>query len=53
MENELQSSVANIKVVGVGGGGNSVVNRMVEANLRGIEFIAINTDKQALAVYQY
>ncbi len=50
MENELQSSVANIKVVGVGGGGNSVVNRMVEANLRGIEFIAINTDKQALAV---
>ena len=50
MENELQTGVANIKVVGVGGGGNSVVNRMVDANIRGIEFIAINTDKQALSL---
>ncbi len=50
MENELQSGTANIKVVGVGGGGNSVVNRMVDANLKGIEFIAINTDKQALSL---
>ncbi len=50
MENELQSGVANIKVVGVGGGGNSVVNRMVDANLKGVEFIAINTDKQALGL---
>lgn len=50
MDNELQSGLANIKVVGVGGGGNSVVNRMVDANIRGIEFIAINTDKQALTL---
>jgi cell division protein FtsZ len=39
---------AQIKVVGVGGGGNNAVNRMIEANLKGIQFIAINTDKQAL-----
>ena len=37
-----------IKVVGVGGGGNNAVNRMVEAGIKGVEFIAINTDKQAL-----
>lgn len=39
---------AKIKVVGVGGGGNNAVNRMIDAGLRGIEFIALNTDKQAL-----
>lgn len=39
---------AQIKVVGVGGGGNNAVNRMIAAGLRGVEFIAINTDKQAL-----
>lgn len=39
---------AQIKVIGVGGGGNSAVNRMISAGLRGIEFIAVNTDKQAL-----
>lgn len=39
---------AHIKVVGVGGGGNNAVNRMIEANLQGVQFIAINTDKQAL-----
>jgi len=39
---------AQIKVVGVGGGGNNAVNRMISAGLRGVEFIAINTDKQAL-----
>ncbi len=39
-----------IKVVGVGGAGNNVVNRMVKAGTQGVEFIAINTDKQALAV---
>lgn len=39
---------AQIKVVGVGGGGNNAVNRMIGAGLRGVEFIAINTDKQAL-----
>ncbi|MEG0579730.1 MAG: cell division protein FtsZ, partial [Niameybacter sp.] len=39
---------AQIKVVGCGGGGNNAVNRMIEAELQGIEFISINTDKQAL-----
>src|SRR6056297_1458212 len=39
---------ANIKVVGVGGGGNNAVNRMIEEGLDGVEFIAINTDAQAL-----
>ncbi len=38
----------NIKVVGVGGGGGNAVNRMVEAGLRGMEFIAVNTDNQVL-----
>ncbi|MDD7585112.1 MAG: cell division protein FtsZ, partial [Coriobacteriaceae bacterium] len=42
--------LAVIKVVGVGGGGTNAVNRMVEAGLRGVEFIAINTDRQALAL---
>ncbi|MTI66584.1 MAG: cell division protein FtsZ [Firmicutes bacterium] len=39
---------AHIKVVGVGGGGNNALNRMIEAEVKGVEFIAINTDKQAL-----
>jgi cell division protein FtsZ len=39
---------AQIKVIGVGGGGNNAVNRMITAGLRGVEFISINTDKQAL-----
>lgn len=39
---------AQIKVVGVGGGGNNAVNRMIAAGLKGIEYISINTDKQAL-----
>ena len=41
-------SVVNIKVIGVGGGGNNAVNRMVTSGLQGVEFIAINTDKHAL-----
>ena len=40
--------ICQIKVVGVGGGGVNAVNRMIERNLRGVEFIAINTDIQAL-----
>lgn len=40
--------VANIKVIGVGGGGGNAVNRMIKAGLKGIEFIAVNTDAQAL-----
>ncbi len=43
-----QNYLAVIKVVGVGGGGCNAVNRMVDANLRGVEFIAVNTDAQAL-----
>ena len=39
---------ARIKVVGVGGGGNNAVNRMIEEGLEGVEFIALNTDAQAL-----
>ena len=49
-QNEDQSSFASIKVVGCGGGGNNAVNRMVDAGLRGVEFISINTDRQALAL---
>ena len=41
-----------VKIVGVGGGGNNAVNRMVEAGLQGVEFIAVNTDAQALALSQ-
>lgn len=42
------SPVANVKVVGVGGGGGNAVGRMIEANVEGVEFIAVNTDAQAL-----
>ncbi|MCX6387354.1 MAG: hypothetical protein NTX07_01330 [Solirubrobacterales bacterium] len=45
---ESGSYLAVIKVVGVGGGGTNAVNRMVESGLRGVEFIAANTDSQAL-----
>ncbi len=41
-------TIAKIIVVGVGGGGNSAVNRMIEAGLKGVEFVAMNTDVQAL-----
>ncbi|WKZ82993.1 MAG: cell division protein FtsZ [Acidimicrobiia bacterium] len=44
----LQSYLAVIKVVGVGGGGVNAINRMIDAGLRGVEFIAVNTDAQAL-----
>ena len=47
---EGPENVVNIKVIGIGGAGNNVVNRMVKAGTQGVEFIAINTDKQALAV---
>ena len=43
-------NVVTIKVVGVGGAGNNVVNRMVKSGTQGVEFIAVNTDKQALSV---
>lgn len=41
-------TVVTIKVIGVGGGGNNAVNRMISSGVQGVEFIAINTDKQAL-----
>ena len=43
-------SVVNIKVIGVGGGGNNVVNRMVHTGTKGVDFIAVNSDKQALTM---
>ncbi len=45
---EANSNGVIIKVVGVGGGGTNAVNRMIEAGVRGVEFIAVNTDKQSL-----
>ncbi|MBQ3225605.1 MAG: cell division protein FtsZ [Clostridia bacterium] len=42
------ANVAQIKVVGVGGGGNNAVNRMIDFGLKGVDFISVNTDKQAL-----
>lgn len=39
---------ATIKVIGVGGGGTNAVNRMVDSGIRGVEFVAVNTDRQAL-----
>ena len=43
-------NVVRIKVIGVGGGGNNVINRMVRSGTRGVDFVAVNTDKQALNV---
>ncbi len=45
---QVYDSGVNIKVIGVGGGGNNAVNRMISTNIRGVEFIAINTDNMAL-----
>ncbi len=49
LEEELEENVTTIKVVGVGGGGGNAVNRMVIAGLQGVEFLAMNTDAQALS----
>src|SRR5690606_16406130 len=48
MAGNPQNYLAVIKVVGIGGGGVNAVNRMIDAGLKGVEFIAINTDAQAL-----
>lgn len=48
VENSYDSNMATIKVIGVGGGGNNAVNRMIEAGVQGVEFIAVNCDAQAL-----
>ena len=45
---DSMTSGVNIKVIGVGGGGNNAVNRMINTNIKGVEFVAINTDRQAL-----
>ncbi|MGI6730753.1 MAG: cell division protein FtsZ [Anaerovoracaceae bacterium] len=44
-----EQNTAQIKVIGVGGGGSNAVNRMIDSGLKGVNFIAVNTDKQALA----
>ena len=49
MAGNPQNYLAVIKVVGIGGGGVNAVNRMIDAGLKGVEFIAVNTDAQALA----
>lgn len=43
-----QSEIAKIKVIGVGGGGNNAVNRMIDEEVKGVEFIAVNTELQVL-----
>ena len=48
MSESLQERVVKIKVIGVGGAGNNVINRMIESGVDGVEFIAVNTDKQDL-----
>ena len=47
-EEETFKDGVQIKVIGVGGGGGNAVNRMVSAGIKGVEFLAINTDHQAL-----
>ena len=46
--NYMMDGTAKIKVIGVGGAGNNAVNRMIEAGIKNVEIIAINTDRQAL-----
>ncbi len=46
-DNDIEN-LTKIKVIGVGGGGGNAVNRMIETNIQGVQFIAVNTDKQAL-----
>ena len=48
MSEMFQDRVVKIKVIGVGGAGNNVINRMIEAGVDGVDFIVINTDKQDL-----
>ena len=52
MDNEdlayMMDGTATIKVVGVGGAGNNAVNRMIDSGIRSVEFISVNTDRQAL-----
>ena len=52
MSSQLGSYLAVIKVVGIGGGGSNAVTRMVEAGVSGVEFVAVNTDAQALLMME-
>ena len=47
---DYDETVVAIKVMGVGGGGNNAVNRMITNGVQGVEFIAVNTDRQALQI---
>ena len=47
-ENVMMDGTATIKVIGIGGAGNNAVNRMVDSGIKGVEFITVNTDRQAL-----
>ena len=44
----MMDGTATIKVIGVGGAGNNAVNRMIESGIKGVDFISVNTDRQAL-----
>lgn len=48
MPAEFEEKVVSIKVIGVGGAGNNVVNRMISSGIQNVEFVAVNTDKQDL-----
>ena len=48
MSENYADKVVNIKVIGVGGAGNNVVNRMISGGVGGVEFIVVNTDRQDL-----
>ena len=48
MSEAFEEKVVNIKVIGVGGAGNNVVNRMIASGITGVDFVAVNTDKQDL-----
>ena len=49
-EQNNEDNLVKIKVIGVGGAGNNAVNRMIEESIGGVEFVGINTDKQALTL---
>ena len=49
--NDKNTGIVKIKVVGVGGGGGNAVNRMVDAGISSAEFVVVNTDKQALLMF--
>ena len=48
-EQDNEDDLVRIKVIGVGGAGNNAVNRMIDEGIRNVQFIAINTEEQALA----